>query len=197
SAEVELDALTQVHRAYNSVGITSIFERRTNVDGWRTYLKLREQGRLTVRSTLTIGLGGDGTEAGTEKFIRALPFKVGDGDEFVLDAVEAANADSPIKERRYTLIHAYFPTAGAVRRAAALGVCVDTQPAWYFKDADAIVTALGEARLKNFIGVADWLRGGVKVALNTHHMSGLDPNHALNPFTPFLTMGTAVTRKTE
>jgi len=274
SAETELDTLTQVHRAYNQVGITSIFERRTNVDGWRTYLKLKEQGRLSVRTTLTIGLSSDGTDAGTEKAIRALPFKLGEGDDWVrigplkigvdggvlygtaylrepwgmrsaalygttdptyrgslqntpekirtmirtghrlgwqmsshvtgdagvdvvLDAVEAANADSPIKERRYTLIHAYFPTADAVRRAAALGVCVDTQPAWYFKDADAIVTALGEPRLKNFIGVADWLRGGVKVALNTDHMSGLDPNHSLNPFNPFLTMGTVVTRKTE
>ena len=30
------------------------------------------------------------------------------GVDLVLDAVEAANADSPIAERRYTLIHAYF-----------------------------------------------------------------------------------------
>jgi predicted amidohydrolase YtcJ len=119
------------------------------------------------------------------------------GVDVVLDAVEAAHADRPIADRRYTLIHAYFPTAEAVRRAARLGVCVDTQPAWYYKDADAIVTALGEARLQNFIGVADWLRGGVKVALNTDHMSGLDPNHSLNPFNPFLTMATAITRKTE
>jgi predicted amidohydrolase YtcJ len=74
---------------------------------------------------------------------------------------------------------------------------VDTQPAWYYKDADAIVTALGEQRLKSFIGVADWQRGGVKVAINTDHMEGVDPNHALNPFNPFLTMGTVITRKTE
>jgi len=119
------------------------------------------------------------------------------GVDVVLDAVEAANADSPIKDRRYTLIHAYFPHEDAVRRAAALGVCVDTQPAWYYKDADAIVTALGEARMKSFIGLADWLRRGVIVSLNTDHMNGLDPDHALNPFNPFLTMATAVTRKTE
>lgn len=274
SPEAVLEALTQVHHVYNEVGITSVFERRTDVNGWRTYQKLKEQGRLSVRATLTIGLGGDGSVEGTEKFIRALPFKFGDGDDWVrigplkigvdggvlygtaylrepwgkqaealygitdptyrgslqtppekirnmirtghrlgwqmsshvtgdagvdvvLDAVEAANADSPITDRRYTLIHAYFPNPDTVRRAAALGVCVDTQPAWYYKDADAIVTALGEPRLKNFIGVADWIRGGVKVALNTDHMSGIDPNHALNPFNPFLTMGTAITRKTE
>ena len=119
------------------------------------------------------------------------------GVDLVLDAVEAANRDQPIKDRRYTLIHAYFPNSDAVRRAAALGVCVDTQPAWYYKDADALAPALGEDRMKHFIGLADWLRGGVTVAINSDHMFGLDPNLSLNPYNPFLAMGTAVTRKTE
>lgn len=119
------------------------------------------------------------------------------GVDIVLDAVENASRERPIVDRRFTLIHAYFPTPEAVRRARELGVCVDTQPAWYFKDADALVTALGEHRLKNFIGVADWVRGGVKVALNADHMMGFDPNTSLNPYNPFLAMGTAITRKTE
>ncbi len=269
-----LEALERVHRRYNEVGITSVFERQTDVAGVRTYEKLRDARRLTVRATVTIGMGGDGTADGSEKFIASLPFKTGDGDDWVrvgplklvvdggilignafmrepygvkcahlyavtdpayrgslslkaeqvrnmirtghrlgwqmsshvtgdagtdivLDAVEAANADSPIRDRRYTLIHSYFPNPEAARRAAALGVCVDTQPAWYFKDADAIVTALGEERLKAFIGVGDWLKAGVKVAINTDHMFGLDPDTALNPFNPFLTMATVVTRRTE
>jgi hypothetical protein len=117
----------------------------------------------------------------------------GDGGvDAVLDAVEAANADQPIRDRRYTLIH-----ASAARRAARLGVCVDTQPAWYYKDADALVAALGEQRLRPFIGLVEWLRAGVKVALNTDHMFGLDPNASLNPYNPFSTMYVAVTRKTE
>ena len=40
-------------------------------------------------------------------------------------------------------------------------------------------------------------RAGVKVALNTDHMFGVDPDRSLNPYNPFLTMGTAVTRRTE
>jgi predicted amidohydrolase YtcJ len=76
-------------------------------------------------------------------------------------------------------------------------VCVDTQPAWYYKDGDALADAFGGTRLKNFIGLADWKRGGVKVAINSDHMQGIDPNKSLNPFNPFLTMGVAVTRKTE
>jgi predicted amidohydrolase YtcJ len=119
------------------------------------------------------------------------------GVDLVLDAVEAANRDQPIADRRYTLIHAYFPTPEAVRRAAALGVCVDTQPAWFYKDADALAPVLGQDRMNHFIGLADWLRGGVKVAINSDHMFGLDPNLSLNPYNPFLAMGTAVTRTTE
>jgi predicted amidohydrolase YtcJ len=269
-----LDQFERVLRSYNEVGITSVNERHTNVEGHRLYEALKAKGRLTVRATTTIGLRSDGTVEGTEKFIKALPFRFGDGDDWVrvgplkimvdggilygtaymhepygpkaaplyllsdpnhrgaltlsaeqvtnmirtghrlgwqmcshvtgdagvdlvLDAVEAANRDSPIKGRRYTLIHAYFPTPTAVRRAAELGVCVDTQPAWYYKDGDALSSALGPSRLEHFIGVEDWLRGGVKVALNSDHMQGVDPDKSLNPFNPFLTMYTAITRKTE
>jgi predicted amidohydrolase YtcJ len=227
-----------------------------------------------VRANVTIGLRSDGTVEGTERFIKTLPFRFGDGDDWVrvgplkigvdggilygtaymrepygqqaaslygftdpdhrgslsltaekiramirtghrlgwqmcshvtgdvgvdlvLDAVAAADRDGPIKDRRYTLIHGYFPNPEAVRRAAALGVCVDTQPAWYYKDGDALVDALGRRRLEHFIGIEDWCRGGVKVALNSDHMQGLDPDKSLNPYNPFLTMFAAITRETE
>jgi predicted amidohydrolase YtcJ len=119
------------------------------------------------------------------------------GVDMVLDAVEAADADSPIGERRYTLVHAYFADAATAVRAARLGVCVDTQPAWYYKDADVLSEALGAERLSSFIGLSAWTRAGVKVALDTDHMFGLDPDTALNPFNPFLTLYVAVTRRTE
>ena len=119
------------------------------------------------------------------------------GVDVVLDAVEAADRDRPIRNRRYTLIHAYFPRPDAIRRAAELGVCVDTQPAWYYKDGDALATALGASRLATFIGLKEWLRGGVPVAINSDHMFGVDPDRSLNPYNPVLAMATAVTRKTE
>jgi predicted amidohydrolase YtcJ len=261
-------------RAYNAVGITSVGERRSNVDGYRAYEALKQAGRLTVRANVTIGLSSDGTAEGTEKVIRALPFAFADGDDWVrvgplkiavdggilygtalmrepygkqsfalyglsdptyrgelslkpehvkamirtghrlgwqmcshvtgdagvdlvLDAVEEAGRDKPITGRRYTIIHGYFPNPATAKRAAALGVCVDTQPAWFYKDGDALAEALGGTRLRPFIGVAEWKKAGVRVALNSDHMQGIDPDRSLNPFNPFLTMMVAVTRKTE
>jgi predicted amidohydrolase YtcJ len=119
------------------------------------------------------------------------------GVDAVLDAFEAANAEAPIRDRRFTLLHAYFPNGDTARRAAALGVLVDTQPAWFYKDAGALGPALGADRLRRFIGLQEWRRAGVTVAINTDHMFGLDPDRSLNPYNPFLTMAVAVTRRAE
>jgi predicted amidohydrolase YtcJ len=119
------------------------------------------------------------------------------GVDAVLDAFEAANREAPIRTRRFTLIHADFANAAAAERAAALGVIVDTQPAWYYRDGDVLAEVLGEARVRTLIGVKQWVDGGVRVVLNSDHMFGLDPNTSLNPFNPFLTMYVAVTRRTE
>ncbi len=268
------DSLVTLLRRYNEIGITSITERNSNIAGYRTYEKLKADGRLPVRVTVTIGLSTDGTVESTEKAIRAIPFKTGDGDDWVkvgplkvgvdggalygtaymrepygpaafslygftdpayrgdlritpektknivrtahrlgwqmsshvtgdagvdvvLDAVEASNADSPVAPRRYNLIHAYFPNPETAARVARLGVVVDTQPAWFFKDGDALLDALGQKRMESFIGLQTWRKAGAKVALNADHMQGFDPDTSLNPYNPFLAMQTAITRRTE
>jgi predicted amidohydrolase YtcJ len=268
------DSLVTLLKRYNEIGITSITERNSNVEGFRTYEKLKAQGRLPVRVTVTIGLSTDGSVEGTEKAIAKIPFKTGDGDDWVkvgplkvgvdggalygtaymrepygprafslygisdpayrgdlrisaenlkniirtghrmgwqmsshvtgdagvdavLDAVEASNADSPVAPRRYNLIHAYFPDEATAKRVARLGVVVDTQPAWFYKDGDALLDALGKERMERFIGLQTWRKAGAKVALNADHMQGFDPDTSLNPYNPFLAMQTAVTRKTE
>ena len=119
------------------------------------------------------------------------------GVDVVLDAIEAAQKENPDRNRRHTLIHAYFVNKESAARAARLGVLVDTQPAWYYKDADALAEGLGHDRLAHFIGLRTLRESGVTVAINTDHMFGLDANDAMNPFNPFLTMYTAITRRTE
>jgi predicted amidohydrolase YtcJ len=119
------------------------------------------------------------------------------GVDIVLDAFEAAQKQQPAPDRRQTLIHAYFVHPESAARAARLGVLVDTQPAWYYKDADALATGLGPERLAHFIGLHTLRQAGVDVAINTDHMFGLDRDDALNPFNPFLTIYAATTRRTE
>lgn len=119
------------------------------------------------------------------------------GVDAVLDAFAAAEAQQPSPDPRYTLIHAYFVHPESAARAARLGVLVDTQPAWYYKDADALAAGLGRERLAHFIGLRTLRDAGVGVAINTDHMFGLDRDEALNPFNPFLTIYAATTRRTQ
>ncbi len=265
--------LEDLLRRYSRLGITSVTDRKTDAEGWRTYNDLHSLKRLPVRTTLTIFVDADGSVADTERFIRGLPCGPGDGNhwvktgplkigvdggvlygtsylrdpygpnafklyglddpqyrgllqmtpeqvtnvirtghrlhwpmcahvtgdagvDMVLDAVEAADRDSPIAFRRFTLLHAYFPNEDTAVRCARLGVCVDTQPAWYYKDGDALAGALGGLRMSRFIGLNVWRKAGVTVAINSDHFLGIDPLLSLNPYNPFLTMATAITRKT-
>jgi hypothetical protein len=274
SEEKYQDSLVTLLKRYNEIGITSIGERNSNPAGYRTYQKLRAEGRLPVRVNVTIGLQTDGSVEGTERAIKAIPFKTGDGDDWVrvgplkvgvdggalygtaymrepygeqafslygisdpnyrgdlrispdklkniirtghkmgwqmsshvtgdagvdavLDAVEASNADSPVAPRRYNLIHGYFANPETAKRVVRLGVVVDTQPAWFYKDGDALLDALGRKRMESFIGIRTWRDAGAKVAINADHMQGFDPETSLNPYNPFRAMQTAITRKTE
>jgi predicted amidohydrolase YtcJ len=119
------------------------------------------------------------------------------GVDVVLDAIEAAQKKWPRPDPRHTLLHAYFADPATAARAARLGVLVDTQPGWHYKDGDALEDGLGRERLAHFIGLRTWREAGVDVAINTDHMFGLDRDEALNPFNPFLTMYSATTRRTE
>jgi predicted amidohydrolase YtcJ len=123
------------------------------------------------------------------------------GDEGTLRVLEAlgkvAAKHPDIRKRRFTLIHAYFPSPEIIRQCRDLGVCVDTQGYLYYKDADTLAEIYGPAWAERFIGLGDWVRGGVPVAVNADHMIGTDPNHAMNSFNPFLMMSIGVTRKTQ
>jgi predicted amidohydrolase YtcJ len=119
------------------------------------------------------------------------------GVDIVLDAIEAANKEQSMLDKRYNLIHAYFASAGTAKRAASLGAVVDTQPMWFYKDGDALIEALGPKYMNTFIGVRTWKDNGVTVALNADHMQGFDPVGALNPYHPLLAMQATITRRTQ
>ena len=116
--------------------------------------------------------------------------------DIILDGVEYANEQLGDEDHRYTLTHAYFANLETAERVARLGVGVDTQPAWYYMDGDALLSVLGQERLEQFMGIQTWLDAGAKTTLNSDHMQGFDPNTSLNPYNPFLTMYIAISRRT-
>ncbi|MEQ1860952.1 MAG: amidohydrolase [Chthoniobacteraceae bacterium] len=120
------------------------------------------------------------------------------GTEEVLNAVaDVAKDDATIKQRRFNLIHSYFPTPAIVKLAKQLGVGVDTQGYLYHRDADILAEIYGTSWAERFIGMGEWARGGVPVGINSDHMIGLDPDHAMNSFNPALMLWIAVARKTD
>lgn len=273
SEEETLAGLAKVISRYNASGITSIFERATNLEGYKTYTTLRDRGQLNVRATLTFRQQFQTGEQ-VEEYTKKLGMKTGDGDDWVrvgplkitldggihwgtvrlrepygkkrsdfyvlgdpdyrgdlrysvdqmqavfkrahqlgwqmcvhvtgdaavdrlLDALEAVDREVDVKKRRFTLTHAYFPAQDSIKRMKRLGMCVDTQSFLYYKDADAMAKIYGRSWAGRLIGVGDWFKGGIPIAINSDHMIGLDPDHAMNSFNPFLMLYIAVSRKDE
>ncbi|MBI5685498.1 MAG: amidohydrolase [Verrucomicrobia bacterium] len=120
------------------------------------------------------------------------------GTEAVLDAIAAVAATDPsIKQRRFNLLHTYFPTPAIARRAKELGVGVDTQGYLYYRDAEAMAEVYGKSWAERFIGLGEWVRAGVPVSVNSDHMIGFDPDHAMNSFNPALMLWIAVARQSD
>jgi predicted amidohydrolase YtcJ len=267
----ELKMLVQLLKRYNSVGITSIFERASSREGYDTYRQLHKLGKLPVRVTVTMRSQMKNADD-VKKYVAKLGLKPGEGDEWVkagplkvtvdggihwgntylreaygkkrvrfyalddpeyrgdirytaaqmaevfatghqlgwqmcchvtgdagvdrvLQALEIADRKLPVKNKRFTLVHAYFPAKDSIRKAKRLGVCVDTQADLYFKDSNAIAEIYGKKWAERFIGIGDWIRGGIPTAINGDHMMGFDPDKSMNSFNPFLHLYVAVSRR--
>jgi len=81
----EIDALVSMLKRYNEIGFTSICTGYGDSPTYEVYRKLGEQGRLTARIYMNIGLGltsGITREKVKEK-LNSFPFVTGDGDEWV------------------------------------------------------------------------------------------------------------------
>jgi len=121
----------------------------------------------------------------------------GGGVDLMLDAFEEVNRIRPIKDRRFSIIHGNFFTPEAVERMKKLGVYADMQPAWFYKDADAMNYVLGEKRIGTFHPYKSLFEAGVMVNGGSDHMVKFDSYAAINPYNPFLAMWSIITRTTE
>lgn len=114
--------------------------------------------------------------------------------DVLLDGYEFADRIVPIKELRFCITHANFPSKQNLERCQRLGVLADVQPAWLYKDGDTLLKVLGQERMRWFQPYKSWLKY-TTIGGGSDHMIKLDPRKATNPWDPWLGIETAVTRK--
>src|SRR4051812_13027827 len=76
-------ALKSMLQRYNSVGITSIYDRSEGPEGFRAYEALHKAGELTARSTVTYLISAAGAPAQVRQEIERIPFVTGWGDDWL------------------------------------------------------------------------------------------------------------------
>jgi predicted amidohydrolase YtcJ len=117
--------------------------------------------------------------------------------DVLLDAYEYIHRRVDIRSRRFQIIHGNFTSPENLARCRRLGVAVDVQPAWLYKDGASLLHTLGERRMRWFLPCRTWWEHGIRLAGGSDHMIGLDSVRSTNPWNPWLGMWIALTRQTE
>jgi predicted amidohydrolase YtcJ len=117
--------------------------------------------------------------------------------DVLLDCYQDIDKQMKIEKRRFLVTHANFVDEKNFDRCARLGVIADVQPAWLYKDADALKKVLGERRMENFFPLKKWFNHHIIVGGGSDHMVQLDSIESTNPWNPWLGMWVALTRHTE
>ncbi|VTT99179.1 amidohydrolase : Putative TIM-barrel fold metal-dependent hydrolase OS=Singulisphaera acidiphila (strain ATCC BAA-1392 / DSM 18658 / VKM B-2454 / MOB10) GN=Sinac_6486 PE=4 SV=1: Amidohydro_3 [Gemmataceae bacterium] len=116
--------------------------------------------------------------------------------DVLLDAYETADRITPIKDLRFCITHANFPSQHNLERCRKLGVCADVQPAWLYKDGHTLLKVLGPERMRWFQPYKSWTEY-TTIGGGSDHMLRFDPLDSTNPWSPWLGVWAAVTRKLE
>lgn len=117
--------------------------------------------------------------------------------DLLLEVYSEVNGIKPIGAKRFSIIHANFFNSQAIKKMAELHVYANMQPAWFYKDAEAMESVLGTGKIKIFHPYRSLTTAGVMINAGSDHMVKWDANSSINPYNPFLAMYTMVTRKTE
>lgn len=118
------------------------------------------------------------------------------GMDNLLDGYEFVNRTIPIKDLRFCITHANFPSQRNLERCKELGVCADVQPAWLYKDGGTLARVLGKERIRWFQPYKSWLKY-TTIGGGSDHMLKFDSLQSTNPWDPWLGLETAITRVLE
>ena len=121
----------------------------------------------------------------------------GGGVDLMLKAYDQFRRDNPNAQQHFSIIHGNFYTNESIQEMKKLGVSADMQPAWFYKDADAMAYLLGSKRIQSFHPYKSMIEAGVMINGGSDHMVKFDSYTAVNPYNPFVAMWSVITRKTE
>jgi predicted amidohydrolase YtcJ len=134
--------------------------------------------------------------AAVESGLQFTAHSVGDGAvDALLDAYEEVDRTLPVRKSRSSITHSNFMSKEAIERAARLGVPVDVQPAWLHLDARTLVAQFGHERMRRFQPLRSIFEAGGIAGGGSDHMQKIGPFRSINPYSPFLGIETAVTRR--
>ncbi len=152
------------------------------------------RGLLNVQPDLLNGLYAEAARRGWQLTAHA----VGEAAmDVLLDCYENIDKQMDVRKRRFLVTHGNFPSERNLNRCARMGVMADVQPAWLYKDADALRKVLGRQRMEDFFPLKSWFKHHVIVGGGSDHMVQLDSIESTNPWNPWLGMWVTLTRKTE
>ncbi len=117
--------------------------------------------------------------------------------DMLLTAYEEADKIKKIKDLRWSVIHGNFFNSAAIKRAGELGIVIECQIMWFYKDASYIEYILGNDYKDIFLPLNSMIKGGLRLAGGSDHMVKFDPVSSINPYNPFLSIQTMVTREVE
>lgn len=116
--------------------------------------------------------------------------------DVLLDAYDFVDRITPIKDLRFCITHANFPSLENLKKCQRLGVCADVQPAWLYKDGATLLKVLGPERMRWFQPYKSWMQY-TTIGGGSDHMIKMDPLQSTNPWHPWIGIETALTRVTE
>lgn len=114
----------------------------------------------------------------------------------LIDVYNEVNRKTSVRDKRFSVIHGNFFDEQVQDRMKEMNVYANIQPAWYFKDADAMLKIHGEDKMRIFQPYRSMINKGIILNGGSDHMVKLDADASINPYNPFTAMWSMVTRKT-
>ena len=180
------DELIRYGATKTFIDTSMMFEPFKDDEDWR--------GGFSFRVTDTTALREDIVNSDRLGF-DAVAHVIGDkGHAFLLDAYEEAFNANPPRDRRFRLLHSWYPRVADIRRAGAMRLFVDVTPHHLIEQASGIDAALGEERVDGAFAWRTMVGNGLRVNIGSDWPGSFD-GASVEPNDPLENIYYAVTRR--